>query len=281
MVVNSDETRKTRDAIINKLKKQFNKTGLTFLLDADAVVKHVENTPTARGTLPKHSSIKTIISNIKSALRDAGLDDSGYDAYLKKYADEQREKVEQQTKSPAQEANWIDWERAIQVRNQMPEGTQKHLIACLYTMIPPNRLDYTPMRWVSRKPATTEENYIVASSKGTHTFVINQYKTAESMGQLVYKAGAKLDRVLKAWRDAHPEDTHLLMSNGHVMTPNALGQKVKEIFREYAGVPAGVNILRHSYASFLRKDELPLKKKQKIATQMGHSTQQAELYRKL
>jgi hypothetical protein len=281
MVVNSKETQKTRDSIINKLKKQFNKTGLTFLLDADVIVKHVENTPTARGTLPAHGTIKTTISNIKSALRDGGLDDSVYDAYLKKYASEQTAKEEEQTKTPAQEKNWIDWERAVQVRNQMPEGTQKHLIASLYTMIPPARLDYTPMRWVSRKPKTTTENYIVPSSKGTHTFIINQYKTAEAHGQIVYKAGAELDKVLKAWREAHPEDTHLLMSSGQPMTPNALSQKIKDIFREYAGVPATLNILRHSYSSHIRKDELPLKEKQKIAKMMGHSTAQAELYRKL
>ena len=65
------------------------------------------------------------------------------------------------------------------------------------------------------------------------------------------------------------------------MTSNALSQTIKSIFREYAGVPATLNILRHSYSSHIRKDELPLKEKQKIAKMMGHSTTQAELYRKL
>jgi hypothetical protein len=282
MVVLSDETKKTRDSIIGKLQKQFNTTGLSFLSNAERIVKHIETTPTARGKLPAHSSIKTTISTIKSVLRDNDLPHSQYDEYLNKYAKEQKSTEEEQSKSQAQDKNWLEWNQVLEAVSEIPKNTQKHLIASLYTMIPPNRLDYTPMRWKnSRKPKTTDENYIVVSKSGKHTFVINKYKTAESYGQITYKATPELDAVLNEWRLNHPDDDYLLMTKSEPMTANALGQAVREIFKQYAGIPATVNILRHSYDTHIRKDELPLKTKQKIAKQMGHSVKQAELYRKI
>jgi hypothetical protein len=281
MTITSAETRKTYQTILGRLQKAFNSKDLGFLQYAVEVLHHIRTMPSARGKPLAQSSIKTYLSAIIAILRDADLPiPELYKEAFAEYATEQKKQEESQIKTESQESKWMDWETIQSSVDKIPANTKKHLIASLYTKIPPARLDYTPMKWVKRIPADQSINYIRETKQG-FTFVINQYKTKETYGTNAYKASPELNAILRAWRDAHPTDEYLLMSGDSPMTPNALSQAIRDIFLEYTGTPVTLNILRHSFASYMRRDELPYAEKKHIAKLMGHSTLQAELYRKL
>ena len=269
------ETAKTRNAIIGKLQKQFNTTGLDFLQNAKVVINHIKTTRTTKGTLPAHSSIKTILANIKATLRDAKLPTpEAYNIEFNKYAQEQQVMTESQTKTEVQCKNWKNWSEVVSLKKAFDISSRDYLIYCLYTMNPPTRLDYTPMKWVGGNRADTSINYIITHRDGTHTFVINQYKTAKTYGQIKFKATAELDTVLNNWRGMHQSDEFLLMSDGKAISPNALSQAITRIFG------CSLNILRHAYITYMREGELKFNDKKQIASIMGHSPEMQELYRK-
>jgi hypothetical protein len=270
------ETSKTRSAIIGKLQKQFNTTGLDFLQNAKVVINHIKTTPTTKGTLPAHSSIKTILANIKATLRDAKLPTPDlYTSEFNKYAQEQQVMTEAQTKTEVQCKNWKDWNSVASLKSKFDLNSRDYLIYALYTMNPPTRLDYTPMKWVGGNRLDKTINYIITHRDGTHTFVINQYKTAKTYGQIKFKATPELDEVLNNWRGMHQSDEFLLMSDREAISPNALGQAITRIFG------CSLNILRHAYISHVRDGELSYNEKKELASKMGHSPEMQELYRKI
>ena len=270
------ETAKTRNAIISKLQKQFGTTKLDFLQNANLVIHHIKTTPTTKGTLPAHSSIKTILANIKATLRDAKLPTpEAYNTEFNKYAQEQQVMTEAQTKTEVQCKNWKNWSEVVSLKKEFDISSRDYLIYALYTMNAPTRLDYTPMKWVGGNRADTSINYIITHRDGTHTFVINQYKTAKTYGQIKFKATPELDEVLNNWRGMHQSDEFLLMSDGEAISSNALGQAITRIFG------CSLNILRHAYISHVREGELSYNEKKDLASKMGHNPTMQELYRKI
>ena len=188
MTIVSAETKKTYQTILGRLQKAFNSKDLGFLQYAVEVLHHIRTMPSARGKPLAQSSIKTYLSAIIAILRDADIPvpELYRDAFAE-YATTQKKKEEAQTKTESQESKWMDWETIQSSVETIPVNTKKHLIASLYTKIPPARLDYTPMKWVKRIPADTSINYIRETKQG-FTFIINQYKTEKTYGTNTYKA---------------------------------------------------------------------------------------------
>ena len=78
------------------------------------------------------------------------------------------------------------------------------------------------------------------------------------------------------------DDEYLLIgANGLPMQPWELGQTIIKTFEKHSGKSVGVNILRHSYDSWLRRNELTYKQSQTLANQMMHSQSMSHLYRRL
>jgi hypothetical protein len=269
-------TLKHRNLLIGKLQRELGETTLDFLQDAEKVITHMKTTPTKLGKLPANSTVRWSLATIKATLRDAKLPcPEIYSAELIKYVKEEQILIESQTKSEAQEKNWIEWSSVASLAENMDISSREYLIYCLYTMNAPVRLDYTPMKWVTEEQTDTSMNYLIKHDDGTHTFVINAYKTAKLYGQITFKASPELDEVLKVWRGCNQTDEYLLMSKGKVITAPALGKLITSIFG------CGVNILRHAYISHKRGGDLSLIEKKELASKMGHNPTMQELYRKI
>jgi site-specific recombinase XerC len=87
--------------------------------------------------------------------------------------------------------------------------------------------------------------------------------------------------VIQEWRTLVDDDYLLIGSNGLPMKEWELGQTIIKVFEKHSGKSVGVNILRHSYASWMRRAEMSFKASQELAQSMGHSQTMSALYRKI
>lgn len=275
--------------------------GFDFLLDFNAVSTWLETAPTKKTKKPlSQSSLKTYYSMIKATLRD--LKDSRFDAVMKLYdgkfnqfASIQRERDDKQEMSPEETKKWLCWSCIDGLRDKLLtdykennnwKTFQEYLIICLYTLMPPERLDYSPMRFVGAMPDEATENYCVLLPDKA-TFVLNSYKTAWRMEKgvlthkpAVYDAPPLLFAILEEWRKLNKSEWLIVKKNSATepMSSHELGQTIQRILERETKTPATLNIIRHAYITHLRQGEMPLLEKKRIAERMGHSLSMAEKY---
>jgi integrase len=150
------------------------------------------------------------------------------------------------------------------------------LLMCFYCKMPPVRLDYANLAYHTKTPPmNTKGNYIIVRNKDPKIF-IQEHKTAKQHGTLERDIPKDLLPMLREWKKNNPSATHLF-----VMTKSQLGRKLSSLFKKYSGKPASANILRHAYISYQRRNDTPLKVKEQIANEMGHSVQTQEVYRRI
>ena len=204
---------------------------------------------------------------------------------ITEYNDEQKE----QKKTTKQEENWMSLEQVKQVHENLKQATahlfkkeqltpkerqqfQDYVILSLYVLNPPRRLmDYVDMTWNSSDNA---QNYI----KGKK-FVFNNYKTASKYGQQMVDISPKLMYILNRWKKMNPNGIYVLTNEkGEKLTPSALTFKLNKIFNK----KISVNMLRHIFISDeVLKDMPALVKLENTAHDMGNSTAQQILYKKV
>lgn len=284
---------------VNRLRDHFKSgDGLDFLKDTAKVINYIDTTPTKLGKPPSINTLKTYYTHIVSVIRDKGGE--GLKVALEVYRgkmlnnrDQSDAITKQQTVTPAEDAKWMDWDDILTVRDGLkPKDAvierpnafkmyQNYLILCLYTMIEPQRLDFSPMRFVSADTGSKTENLCVLNDTGA-VFIFNAYKSERKYGQRRIDAPADMFAVLKQWRTINVSDW--LITKTDRTTPLSdvmLGQRIQAIFEAAAGKKTSVDILRHSYVSFMRQNEMKLLDKEKMAKNMGHSTDMNEKYRKV
>ena len=217
---------------------------------------------------------------------------SFYTTKMMAYATKASEEGERQELTEDEERKWLSWAEILEVPDSLKaayevastwRAYQEYVIACLYTMIPPKRLDYSPMRFVDAMPSVRKDdttNYCVLAN-GKATFILNSYKTQVTYGQAVFDATPELYRVLRHWRAAYNDSGWLLVMPSdptQPLTSARLGQVIAEIMERETGKAATVNIFRHAYISSLRQCEMRLLDKRKLAADMLHDTYVAERY---
>lgn len=203
-----------------------------------------------------------------------------------KYNAEQRK----QRKSEKEQDNWVSQEYVLNKLKFLEKHTRKlmqtdrelamfelqelmkYVILSLYTMIPPRRLlDYTAFK--VRNVDKTKDNYMEGNK-----FVFNNYKTKNKYGQQVVKIPQKLRILIQRWANKHPYDWLLFNEKGDPIPPSRLTVKLNRIFD---GRKISVNMLRHIFISDEVLKHVPaLEKLEKVAEDMGHSTDQQILYKK-
>jgi hypothetical protein len=143
------------DAIFDNLRKGLaTEKGLTFLLDFERVKIWLETNPTKKTKRPlTANSLKTYYCAIKHAIKD----DPTFAPVLPMYEAELSRFVKQikVEMKEAETKQWLCWscienvrERLLEEFNDEPswEVFQEYLIMCLFTLLPPKRMDYVPMR---------------------------------------------------------------------------------------------------------------------------------------
>ena len=191
-----------------------------------------------------------------------------------------KELDESQQATESQQDKFISWDNIQEFRKLHDADLtplQRFLLA-LYTEIPPVRLDFTPMKVVSRKPATLEDglNYYVRSK--APYFIFHAYKTAARYGDKVVKVPKKLKAAIDAYV---PEtNTYLLQDEeGKPWQEARLSQNVTRIFKQFHDLNTGVAMLRHAYATKFHKGQMPLADLKKTASAMMHGPLQSMSYR--
>ena len=185
-----------------------------------------------------------------------------------------------QEPTESQKDKYVSWDNIIKFRDQYyNEMTPvQRLLMALYTMVPPVRLDYTPMKIVSRKPIKLEDgmNYYVRSK--SPYFLFHSYKTHVKHGDKITKVPKKLQEEINK---AVPEtQTYLLQDEeGKPWAEPRLSQNVTRIFKQFHDLNTGVAMLRHAYATKFHKGQLPLKTIKKTADAMLHTPFQSMSYR--
>ena len=274
----SDITKRQSMLFIDSLRLQFRspKDSLEFLRDVKSVTSYLTS------KTKSVNSLKTYFSRIVAVLRDKPEFKAETEAYRKlmtDYRDQYDKSRETQELTEAEKEKLLTRKQILKVRSELKKKAtdltsfQDYLIICLYTFLPPQRLDYADMTFTD-KPGKN----VCLEKK----MVFREYKTASTFGERTLSIPKPLRDVISIWRELYnTTDTLLVKLDGSPMTPAALGQRVSAIFKAETGKACSVNILRHVYITDLRKGELSAVKKQKLADSMGHSVSTNEQYRRL
>lgn len=187
-----------------------------------------------------------------------------------------------QVPTATQEKKFVAWDDLLAWRDAHFDtlSHEEQLLISLYTMIAPQRADYTPMMIVTRKPRklADDTNYLLVG-KGSMSFLFHAYKTSTTYGDRKLAVPARLRRVLTSWIDAHPGQTYLFEDAGQPWTDQRLGTAVRKIFQKYHQMDTGISTLRHSYLTYTHKGAAPLSDLTKLSNKMAHSITTSFAYR--
>lgn len=218
------------------------------------------------------STRRTIIFVINNVAKDMGRSD-----IVKLYSDDvetagkYKKVLDVATGLPAktakQEANWLTWDEVIAVRDKLDKTSERYVMLCLYTMMPPRRnRDYMEMKVVPRmnKKASKDSNYLVLN-KSRATFIFNQFKTDKTYGQQIIQAPKELAIVLRNYYAGKIDKR--LMFGEH--PSNYITQNLNAVF----GKNVGSSMLRHIFLEKYKDPETQavIRDMMGTATAMAHT----------
>ena len=214
-------------------------------------------------TIAKNSpTFRDLIKNQLSVIQEfnKGINETITDEY-----NEQKKRV-----------NDIEWEEILNIKDKI-ENENEMLIYLLFTDIPTQRIDFTPMMIVETEEETEEEtddesiNYYI---KETEQFIFNSYKTAKKHGQRTVNATSEIADLINDLK------TNWLFEdkNGNALTENALSKRITKVFTKYLGKPAGLLQIRRSQCSYEDRGERSLKEKEQLAMRRGHTDSTKQKY---
>ena len=271
--------------MLDALKKKIGKED--FLLDHEGTINWIETSQYSHNT--KKTYYITLVSTLKSRQDEGAVKAlEFYRAKMNDYNAKQQQIYETQEMSEKEKEKYLTWGEIAKVRNELEHEAddlfsfQEYLIVCLYTLMPPIRLDYAFMKVVHSMPTETSGNYLVVLPKQMK-IVLNNYKTAKKYGTIILDIPKKLEVVVHKWLNMFLETPEYLLYNhkGEPMSESLLSSTIRNTFYKKTKKAASVNTLRHSFVSQHRKGEKSLNEIKKVASQMCHSATMNALYRRL
>jgi len=211
---------------------------------------------------------------------------------MKIIAEKVEERNRTQTKTPKQLANWIDWDKILDlfksiskdIRNRRlwaKEHISKHdrrqlenvlILGFHGVFLPPGRLEAASLVFVNRgsksKPNT------IYKDKGGFVMEISQSKTTKFHGKLVQRLPIQLARILKKYInrfEISPGENIFQTSTGRPYTRKMYSRRVQSIFHEAFNKNIGVSLLRSIYLSDFHKNTPSLQKMLSTAKTMQHT----------
>lgn len=275
-------TEKIYKSKINKLKKDlFNDINMK-----DEVVindyKNVENWLKCKNY--KVSTLKSWYIALYSLGKFNKLtNDNALEFYYKKMIkmrNKNNKYIKENKKSKKEDSEWVDYDELKTITENIKSElklidknteTSKYyrvytdyIIAALYTMIPPLRLDYHKMNVFYKPQFKYYARYIVIDKKNkTIKIHLNEYKNVNKLGkQVINIENKELINIIIDYMNFKKEykfNTELLLyginneGNESIMSSNAFGQKVQRVFKKYLNKDINVNIIRHIYETWLVK----------------------------
>jgi len=215
-----------------------------------------------------------------------------YKDFILEVSEINRQNDEKQEKTPAQEENWESWSDIMKTYEQLKKEayplfskdkptpanmkTMRDLvILAFYTLIPPRRIqDYIDFK--IKDINKEKDNYW---DKEKHELVFNSYKTAKNYGQQRVDAPKELEDIFERWIPIAEEFSDYILFNGYgeKMAQPVLTKTINNIF----GKKISASMLRHIYISdVVLKDQPKLSDLKQVASDMGQSVAQQQLYKK-
>ena len=160
---------------------------------------------------------------------------------------------------------------------------QDYLIACLYTYLPPRRLDYANMNNTTKtiydnltEKDKNDNNYLVNINKSNKflSFGKNAVKS-ETDDDVIIQLPKKMNDLINFWTTINLKDNLLTSRTGEKLTKNALSKQITDIFKK-TGKNISVVMLRKIYLSEKYADVNEEKKKDSEA--MNHSVSVANTF---
>lgn len=276
-------------------QKQYTFNTKFFIDNYDQVIDFIETKINSRSKKVYYAPLITLLKDTKEAEKALKEYKNNMNNHIKIYNTAQREQVSTET----QNAHWVPWETVLKQLNLMwkefsplfskPSLTiQEHRnlqrLVCLacFTLIEPRRnRDWTHFKIDNIDTET--DNYLDVKSK---RLIFNTYKLSSRKGPQIIECPPNLFNILKQYSKIQKSvgSEYLFSSLFKKGEYNQLsGQSMTGLVASCFGPDSGVNInlLRHSFITYIYRDTPSLKEKEKIAKNMGHSVNQAELYRKI
>jgi hypothetical protein len=206
-----------------------------------------------------------------------------YDTWIieaKKIKDKINEKYESNRPTAKQENAYIDFEKVVQIRNSLKEGTQERLLLFMYTEIPPVRNDYHMMRIYKKKPKFDMGNYFIMNTDPM--IILNEFKTDKTYEQIKIAIPQSLLDEIKQSLKAQPRD--YLFTSGRDNLPyksdNTFSMWANRTLKKIFNNNMSLTTLRHIYITRrdLKLEEKSGTERKEIAKIMAHSLEQQQKY---
>ena len=158
--------------------------------------------------------------------------------------------------TPAQVKGYVPWGRVIECRDALPYGSRDHLMLCMWTMIPPLRLDYRAVKIVRSLGELSgwEGSYLLLCGEGSFLHTMRPNKV---FGDSAYARGIKaslphaLVDAVEASLSLFPRNYLFTKHNSKdklFSSDESFGNCVRDTLKAAVGnKKIGVSILRHIY----------------------------------
>lgn len=280
----SEVSLKTYNAKVRLLRQAVGapESDFNFLKKTTEIVNYIEGLEASLNT--KKMYYIAIVSILK--------DMKGYTKPLKIYRDKmmaynakQGEIYDKQELSASETGKWLPWDEILKVRKQAEDDVtdlktfQSYLLLCIYTYLPPMRLDVGALKVVNEAPKEPVCNYYV---NGKHPeILLTEYKTSTKFGTQHIKIPAELVDIIKLYLELYEPEFLFENNKSQPMSEALLSKNIIDIFKKYTNRAIGVNMLRHAYVSHHRANDMPAKKSKALAKSMMHSPETSTLYRRI
>ncbi len=210
-----------------------------------------------------------------------------YSKILKKEISSLYEQIDKQIKknilSENQQKNYAEWDDILIVYNKLKrnyirceQSFKTFVILSLYILVCPRRLkDYALMYIADNELSIdTDKNYFIPSAD---LFIFNNYKTLKHYGMQKIIIPKELSELLVTYISKYKISGSLLR-----LDRDGLRIRLLRLFKKELGKEISVNILRHSYISYMKDSGLMTGNEHIISQIMGHSVAtQCDYYKKL
>ena len=273
---------------LNRIKNKLMNDSDDCFLDAAKVVEWIEGQQYSLNTKKLYYIALVAILSRKGEDKWAKCIEA-YRTKMNSYNEQQQNIYENQEMNEKEKAKYCTWDEILEVRQTLYGLVedywtyQDYMILCLYTMIPPLRLDFADMRVFEGKVDPEYKGNYLLYGKKKSVFVLQEYKTSAKYGKLEIPVSKELQGVLKYWRDTFATDAQYLLFSryGEPMNESCLGNAVRNLFMKHKNKPTGICMIRHAFVNKERSGESLLKKQQETAKLMAHSLGMNVLYRRV
>lgn len=181
--------------------------------------------------------------------------------------------------------NYLSWNKILEVYDivktnylKSKDSHMNYVILSCYILLCPRRLkDYSLMHVTTTLDNLSSEfNYYYYNSlTNDRLFVFNNYKTSKSYNTQKVVVPSQLDIILQKYIN-----TYNIQNSLFSLSSINLEHRLMRLFYKYTGKNISVNILRHSYISYMIDTNKIQDNEETISLIMGHSVPMQKIYYK-